>query len=62
MADKDERNWLDEAFDDKKNAEEMERLNRSQRNGCIIWAIVLVIAIIVFVLALGAFSFMAIGS
>ena len=58
MARGDEGNWLDDAFDDKKAAEEMDRLQRSQRTGCIVWAIVLIIAFVVFLAMLGAFGFL----
>ena len=47
MAESDEKNWLDEAFDDEKTAQDIERAQRARRVGYFLAAVMLaVIAII----------------
>ncbi|WP_251212845.1 hypothetical protein [Adlercreutzia murintestinalis] len=55
---KDDYNWLDDPFDEEKQARDLERAQASRNVGCIAG----VLAIILIVVALGVFGCVAAGS
>ena len=53
MAKEDDQSWLDEAFDERKTAEDIEQAKRSRRIGYIL--------IVVFILFIAIFGFSCVG-
>lgn len=50
MAEEEHRDWLDEAFDDKKAQEELEKAQQSNRLGCLLAAVALVVVFFVVII------------
>ncbi len=55
---KDEYNWLDDPFDEEKQAQEMQRAQSSRNIGCLVGAL----AVIIIVVVICVFGCMAVGA
>lgn len=60
MGKNEQSSWIDDAFDDKKAQEEIERLKGSNRLGCIFLVLLIIVALVVLIAGIGVVG--ALGS